>query len=301
MPRRHAHLTHPAHPTRPARHTRSTRPAGPPRGLGAALALLAAVVANAAAPIGAEEVEGLVVPSRQVTLGSPLDGILETMPFEENTPVQQGDVVAKMDDRLQRVEVEKARVRAETQAAMREAEFVLEEQKIMLARVEEAQAHNAASEWEVRRAKLQVDQAQAGVENTQDSIRLAKTELRLQQQLLAQHELHAPFDGRVLRTLVEPGSTLQRGKEIVILVKLDPLQAEVFLPIEHYGRLQTGRTYALRPDPVISETPLQATLKTIDPVIDSASRTFRCVFTIPNPDEALPAGFSVFFDPDAVE
>ena len=36
-----------------------------------------------------------------------------------------------------------------------------------------------------------------------------------------------------------------------------------------------------------------AVLDTIDPVIDPASQTFRCVFTIDNREARMPAGFTV--------
>lgn len=246
----------------------------------------------------AEPIEGLVVPSKQVTLAAPLDGIVETLPFEENTPVTADDVVAKMDDRLQTVEVLKATVRAESQAALEEAELIREEMQIMLDRAEEALASNAASEWEVRRARLQRDQADASLRSTRDSMKLAEAEKQLQLEILAQHELHAPFDGRVLRRLVEPGATLQRGGEILVLIQLDPLEAELFMPLDYFGQLEEGKAYTLTADRSITDAPLRARLKTVDPLIDSASRTFRCVFEIPNPDESLPVGFSVFFDPE---
>ncbi len=245
----------------------------------------------------AQPIEGLVVPGKQVTLAAPLDGIVEALPFEENSPVKQGDVVAKMDDSLQQMEVLKARVRAESRAALEEAELVQQEMQIMLDRAQEAMSNNAASEWEVRRAKLQRDQAVASVQSTKDSMKLAEAELELQIEVLAQHELHAPFDGRLLRQFVETGATAQRGGEILILIQLDPLEAELFMPLTDFGTLQAGQTYTLTADPSITTEPLAATLKTIDPLIDSASQTFRCVFEIPNPNEALPAGFSVFFDP----
>ncbi|MEM8781752.1 MAG: efflux RND transporter periplasmic adaptor subunit [Planctomycetota bacterium] len=263
--------------------------------LGLCAAALSCVVARA------EVVEGLVVPSARVTLAAPLDGIVEALPFEENQSVRAGDVVARMDDAIQRVEVLKATVRAESEAALVEAELIQQEMQIMLDRAEDAMDRNAASNWEVRRAKLQRDQAIASVHSTKDSMKLAEAELELQREILAQHELKAPFDGRVLRQLVEPGATLQRGGEMLVIVRLDPLEAEVFMPIEAYGDLQAGATYELTPDPSIRDEPLTATLKTIDPLIDSASRTFRCVFEIPNPDEALPAGFEVSFDLDQTD
>ncbi|MEM1098049.1 MAG: efflux RND transporter periplasmic adaptor subunit [Planctomycetota bacterium] len=238
------------------------------------------------------------MPSARVTLAAPLDGIVEQIPFDETQAVRAGDVVVKMDDAIQRVEVLKATVRVESEAALEEAELIQQEMQIMLDRAEDALARNAASDWEVRRARLQRDQAIASVQSTKDSMKLAQAELELQQEILAQHELKAPFDGLVLRRLVEPGATLQRGGEMLVLVKLDPLEAEVFMPIEAYGELQVGTAYQLAPDPSISEQPLTGTLKTIDPLIDSASRTVRCVFEIPNPDGLLPAGFEVSFDID---
>ncbi|MEM1444483.1 MAG: efflux RND transporter periplasmic adaptor subunit [Planctomycetota bacterium] len=260
--------------------------------------LAALVVSLCAATGNAEVVEGLVVPSARVTLAAPLDGIVEAIPFDETQPVRTGDVVVKMDDAIQRVEVLKATVRVESKAALEEAELIQQEMQIMLDRAEDALARNAASDWEVRRARLQRDQAIANVQSTKDSMKLAEAELELQREVLAQHELKAPFDGLVLRRLVEPGATLQRGGEMLILVQLDPLEAEVFMPIEAYGDLQTGAAYTLTPDPSISDEPLSATLKTIDPLIDSASRTVRCVFEIPNPEGLLPAGFEVSFDLD---
>ncbi|MEM7576860.1 MAG: efflux RND transporter periplasmic adaptor subunit [Planctomycetota bacterium] len=260
--------------------------------------LAALMVALCGTTALSEIVEGLVVPSARVTLAAPLDGIVETIAFEENQPVRAGDVVVKMDDAIQRVEVLKATVRVESQAALEEAELIQQEMQIMLDRAEDALARNAASDWEVRRARLQRDQAIANVASTKDSMKLAEAELVLQKEVLAQHELKAPFDGRVLRQLVEPGATLQRGGEMLILVRLDPLEAEVFMPIEAYGDLSAGQTYQLTPDPSIQAQPLTATLTTIDPLIDSASRTFRCVFEIANPDERLPAGFDVSFDLD---
>ncbi len=263
----------------------------------AAIGVLTAIaLASNALPTFGEIVEGIVVPSARVTLAAPLDGIVEALPFEENDAVKAGDVVARMDDAIQQVEVLKARVRVESQAALEEAELIQQEMQIMLDRAEDAMSRNAASDWEVRRARLQRDQAIANVQSTKDSMTLAQAELQLQQELLAKHQLKAPFDGRVLRQLVEPGATLQRGGEMLVLVQLDPLEAEVFMPIEAYGLLRAGQTYTLTADPSITDQPLTTTLKTIDPLIDSASRTFRCVFEIPNPGETLPAGFEVSFD-----
>ena len=264
---------------------------------GCTLLVLSVALASAAA---AERVQGLVDPGREVTLAAPLAGIVAELPFEEGDRVNTGDAVALMDDRLQQVEVEKAKLRAEAEAPIQEAQAVLAEQEIVVERAEEAQAGSAASNWEVRRARLQRDQAKAALLDANDQQRLAATELKLQRELLERHRVQSPFDGRVTRRLIQPGHQPPvRRRDPVAgqpqpASRSDPPAHRAVRPAEgrrgvrprarlcHLHRAHRGRLIAL------------------DPVIDSASRTFRCLFEIANDDESLPAGFVVFLETDSI-
>ncbi len=269
----------------------------------AVLTVSACAALAGATPALAESIEGLVKPSHQVTLSAPLDAIVQTIPVDEGERVEAQAEVARMDDQLQVVRVMSARLQAESEAALREAELVLAESQIMLDRATQAATKDAASEWEVRRSKLQRDQAQAGLDDTKDKIEVAKVNLVLEEELLKKYRLNAPFAGIVLRVHTEEGATLQRGGEIITLVQLDPLEAEFYIPIDLDGQLAVGQSVDLRVDAAIAAArsipTVNATVKSIDPVVDSASRTFRAVLTIPNPGTRLPAGISVFYDTDA--
>ena len=85
---------------------------------------------------------------------------------------------------------------------------------------------------------------------------------------------------------------LNETDKILILADLDPLEAQLNLPVQMYGKLTVGETYTLVADDLIGGE-LKGRLKTISPIIDTASQTFRCVFSIPNPGLRLPAGFTV--------
>ncbi|MEX1019523.1 MAG: PfkB family carbohydrate kinase, partial [Litorilinea sp.] len=104
--------------------------------------------------------------------------------------------------------------------------------------------------------------------------------------------IEAPFDATVHRIEAAPGSLLSPEQPILSLVALDPLHAVVWVPIDRFGELEDGRQYRLAAAAPVNRT-LAGTLITIDPVLDSASREFRCVFEIDNPDASLPAGFTV--------
>ncbi len=239
--------------------------------------------------------DGLVVPSKQVVLNAPLDAILHAVYTEENESVSKGQMLAQMDDRLQQVVVELAALAAQSDAEIRRMRFARDEAKILLERATEAHEADAASEWEVRRARLQLDQAIAAVDAGLEAKQMAAVELKREQQRLEQFKLFSPFDGRVIRIAAEAeaGATLTQDDPVLTLAALDPLEARINLSAQVYGRLRVDETYELQAgEPVNGK--LHGRLKTIDPVIDSASQTFRCVFVIDNPDAKLPAGFSVW-------
>jgi RND family efflux transporter MFP subunit len=240
----------------------------------------------------AERLRGVVVPSQQVVLAAPVDGILAEVLVEEGQFVAADQKLLRMDDAVQRLAVEAARLRAESEAPLRSARLAVEEAAILVQRMEEAFAKDAASEWELRRMKLQQEQAQAEYDATLEQQALAQVNLRLEQQRLQRYMLSAPFDALVVRLTAEPGSTMTRGDQIASLIVLNPLEAHIFVPAEQFGRLEVGRSYPLEADAPVNRQ-IEGRLKTVDRVIDSASQTFRCVFEIDNPDHTMPAGFTV--------
>ncbi len=236
--------------------------------------------------------EGVAFPSKQVVLNAPIDGKLKTILFEEGDTVQQGDVLAQMDDAEQLVAVLAARLRSESDAEVRRAQFALDESVVLLERATETYERDAASEWEVRRAQLQRDQAEADLQIARDRSALEKVNLELEETRLKRLRVVAPFDGEVIEHSAEPGATLSNADPVLAVAALSPLEAHINLPVSIFAQLEIGRTYLLDAgDPI--NAPLPGKLKHIYRIIDTASETVRCVFTIDNPNAELIAGFPV--------
>lgn len=235
---------------------------------------------------------GMVSPSKTVILIAPLEGLLKSVSVQEGQRVKSGETLAVMDDGIQRVVVESAKLQSENEAEVRKAAVILEDAKIQYDRIVVAAKNAAANEWEVRRTKLQVDQAEAMLDAAKAQLVVAKVNVRLEQEKLDRYVLRAPFDATIVKRSAEPGATLTRTDPIVTLAALETLEAQVFLPIELYGKVELGKTYKLIADEPVSKE-LQGKLKTIDPIFDTASRTFRVVLTIDNPGGKMPAGFTV--------
>jgi RND family efflux transporter MFP subunit len=236
--------------------------------------------------------EGIAFPSMQVVLNAPIDGKLASILFEEGDFIREGDLLAKMDDTEQSVVVESARLQNDSQAEISRAKFALDEAVILLEQATETFEKGAASEWEVRRAQLQRDQADADLQIARDRKALAGANLKLEEARLDRLRLLAPFDGEVIERSAEPGATLTQTDPVLAVAALDPLEAHINLPVSVFDRLKIGKVYQLDAGDPVNAT-LPGKLKHIYRIIDAASETVRCVFTIENPDAKLIAGFPV--------
>lgn len=239
-----------------------------------------------------ERIRGPVKPSKQVVLNAPLDGVLKTRPVLEGDFVTAGQVVAQMNDDVQAARVSTARAAFDASADQRSAALAVEEATIVLERTTQAFEKGAATDWELRGAKLRLEQNKAGLDAARERKNLDTERLKLEEETLAQYKVLAPFAGLVVKVEAEPGATMTKFDKLLTIVSLEVLEATLFVPVELFDRLTVGHEYVLAAEAPVNRR-LTGRLKVIDPVIDAASRTFRSVFTISNPDRRLPAGFTV--------
>ena len=236
---------------------------------------------------------GVAEPSHRVVIRAEIDGRLmgEAMP-KEGQAFRKGEVVARLDDQEQQAAVALAELTAESGLAVLRAASVVEELKLRLAQAEEMFQKAAGTEYEVRQQKVQLDLAVVDLRLAEEERRIAAIRLEAERARLERMRVRAPFAGVVTRVEARDGGTVTQGDPIALLVSLDPLRVELPLPLFIYGRLEAGQRYRLKgSDPIDGE--LAGTLVYVDPMLDTASRTFRAVFEIANPDQQMPSGFVV--------
>ena len=222
----------------------------------------------------------LVSPSRQVLLGAPVTGLVAEKLVDDSDFVREGVALMRLDDRLQQISVQVAEMEIGRQNMRRDEAELQYEQAIELRKT------GTLNEWEYRQRDLALKIAQGEVERAEKALELEKARL-------AMYTIRAPFDGHVERTAGELGQSLRQGDPVMTMIDLDPLEAVFDLPVEMYGNVSAGQVYELIPEEAPIEGPLQGRVKSIEPKIDNASRTFRAVLEIANPESALPTGFKV--------
>ncbi len=234
-----------------------------------------------------------VKPSHTVILSPQLPGHLKTVHVEVDQVVEKGQVLATLDDTLQRIVVEAARMRAIREDEVLLAEAALGEAQLELERAKDLVAKKAAQEYEVRKRELELKKAETQLSAAKHEKRVAEVQLQLEMERLERHQIRAPFSGRILEVTAEPGATLSERDPVLTLIAVDELDARfILLPKELHDKLEVGREYRLQAfEPVNRE--LVGRLKWIAPQIDYGSGSIRAEFSIDNKELKLKPGFGV--------
>lgn len=242
---------------------------------------------------------GVAVPKQEVSLSVPADGVVRKLLVVEGQHVEADQLLLGMDDRVARESLKVAELSARQDAMVRHGAAAVRLAEFKLRNLTEAFQTGAADSFELEESKIQLAQAQAQHDAEVEKHALAAQSLELERARLAQLELRAPFAGRVVRVETKIGASATPSEPVINLASLKILKVELYLPLDMFGSIRVGESYVLTAGSPVNQ-PLSGRLTSIDPIIDSATETFRCTFEIDNADEQLPAGFSVDFDADTL-
>jgi len=205
---------------------------------------------------------GTISAVQGVTITPEIPGLVREICFEPGAVVAKGDVLVRLD-----VESEKAQLRA--------VEAQLELARINLERERNLLKEHLISQSEFDSADATLKQYQANA----DTIRTT----------IEKKSIRAPFAGRLGVRLVNLGQNLDAGKTIVSLQSLTPVFGDFSLPQQELARLKTGMRVRLTTD-VYPGRQFEGSLTTINPDLDSSTRSIGLQATLENPEQLLRPG-----------
>ncbi|QEG36338.1 efflux RND transporter periplasmic adaptor subunit [Bythopirellula goksoeyrii] len=235
---------------------------------------------------------GIVEARQSVDLSFPTTGTVSEIDVEEMQFVEEGQVLARLDDSLARASLAAAEAIASRGAMLIRAKSAVSLAEKYLGRVRDAYEKNAASGLELDEAEGRVEEARATLEQAHEREREAEAQVALEEVRLSGHELRAPFGGTVTRITGKPGGTANPNEPILRLTNPIQLRVVLHVPVAYFGLLNVGEEYALEAE-LPAPPRVVAQLLAQEQAIDAATDTFRCVFGIENSDLSLPVGFAV--------
>jgi membrane fusion protein, multidrug efflux system len=214
------------------------------------------------------EAVGTTLASQAVEIVALASGRVIELAFEPGEPVEAGTVLARLEDTIERADLDEARAMAqEANSALERGQRLRASNNIAAATLVELQAAAGAAQARVDRASQ-----------------------RLEDRLV-----RAPFDGVVGIRRVDLGARVDNDTVITTLDDRREMIVEFSLPEVFYGRVGRGLPVAAR-STSFPDRSFDGAVTTVDTRIDVTSRSFRVRASLPNPDLLLPAGLFVLVD-----
>lgn len=244
----------------------------------------------------ASAVPGFTAPFRQAVLSVQRSGKVAAFPVEEGQTVHKGDLLVQLDDRAQRVRTDIAHLKAASELDAELARVRMQAAEANLERLTNLGGDALASVKEIADAKAQAAMMRVSYEQARLLHQQNQLDYQLQQQLLDQLSLRAPFDGYIAERMKEEGETAEEGEGIVRLVQLDPLLVVLDVPIALTGEIHAGDRLTVRPaDGRWSARP--GTVIFVSAVAHAASQMQRVKLVVDNADRGWLSGMKVSVDP----
>lgn len=220
-------------------------------------------------------VNGRIAALHSVTIKSTVAGTLTAPMAQEGEPVQQGDVLARLDDTSQQAVVRQALAALDQGiVAQSQARSTLDRAEALsgnISRVtlEDARSAKERADQEVGRLRALVDQAQFQ---------------------LARFSILAPISGTVLTRGVEPGQVVDLTTPLFTVADLRELVVETDVDESYAGQIEPGMPAVLR---LTGDTEAQdGSVSFVAPVVDADTGGLAVKIAFAEPQTA-PVGLTV--------
>lgn len=221
---------------------------------------------------------GTITARDHASLSSRVSGLVSAVHVTAGDRVDKGALLLSLDPTLEKLAL------IEAKAASAEAQATLDEARRRRDEARRLGPKKGIPETEIRAAEAQLKIEEAKLE------RLHTAE-RYKQELVARHDVYAPFPGVVARRLAEEGEWVDTGTPVLELVGTRNLRLDLRVPQEHYPYIDTNARVSVRLDAMPSRS-IDGRISAKVPLSDSSSRTFLLRVQLADGDPDVISGMS---------
>ena len=265
---------------------------------GTSVTTVEVAIARAAPTGGAATVlnaSGYVEPRRKATVSSKITGKVTEVLVDEGMVVEEGQILAQLDDSDARRRYEAIRAERDVaSAAIEELEVNLADAERTLRRTNELRDQGVASVQDLDSATAAVDALRAKLRVARSSLDAARAQLAVSAQDLENYTVRAPFAGIAVSKDAQPGemvSPVSAGggftrTGISTIVDMESLEIEVDVNESHIAKVTPGQPA----DAVLDAYPewhIPATVRTVIPTADRQKATVKVRLTFDELDPRI--------------
>lgn len=191
---------------------------------------------------------GYVVARRQATVASKIQGKLLEVLIEEGDRVEEGQILAKLDDANVLAAMNQARARlGQAEANLQSSRVALEDFEATHAREEDLFERGIISAQQVEATRAEYNEKRMAVLVAEQAVGVQRATLQVTEQNLEDTVVRAPFSGVVIAKAAEPGEMVSPNSTggftrtgICTIVDMDSLEVEVDVSESFISRVRPG-------------------------------------------------------------
>lgn len=238
----------------------------------------------------ADEYDCLVEARTTAEIRSPIEGLIDQVHVKRGDLVKKGQVIVTLESGPERAALalarSKATMKGPLEASASRLDFAVKKEQRAL----ELYKQKFVSAGALDEARTQRELAESELKEARENQKLNELEMQRAEEVVKLRTIRSPFNGVVVERYLTSGefATSNVKNPILKLAEIDPLNVEVILPANLYGRIKTGARAKVTPEAPGGE--FAATVVLVDRVIDAASGTFGVRLELPNAGQRIPAG-----------
>jgi len=275
-------------------------------------------IARVGSADGTREYTGTTQPARLISAKSRVDGQVFDLTVDAGDVVVAGQVLARIDDRLLRAELDEAEAElgarlteveetrfelAEAQARVAEARVALERARADAARFDRLAAEGAVPQQQAEIENATFDTAQQAVIANEEQVRSRQRAIATAQQRadaqaaivervrerLSYATVVSPLDGVALDRAVESGDVVQTGDTLIELGDFSQVLVRIEIADRDRRRVELGQPVTVELD-AFPGRQFEGRVARIFPIADPVARLIPVEITLDDPRRAIGGG-----------
>jgi RND family efflux transporter MFP subunit len=234
------------------------------------------------------QIDGFTEPFRRIDLSSDESGSIAELLVEEGELVKSGEPIARLDTRVQELQLEIAEHLSKTTSQLVAAEEALNKRQAIADKLTELNQEGHASRSEIIRATMELSIAKAKWLAAKEELVVRAIERRRAAVQLDRRTIRAPFDGVVAKVHSREGEFLSPLRpEVVTLVQIDRLIANFAVPSSQISVFEIGKEFNVQ---LGDGRTVLARVHSIGVETDAKSGTVEVKMVIENPMFQMRSG-----------
>jgi len=234
---------------------------------------------------------GITEPFRHAVISSTVSGTIAAIHVKEGSFIKKGDTIVELDSNLERLEVDRRKLIAESkvdlEASKKQLEILKKDYESTKTLFDDTQS---ISEQEVFRKELEYMVAQAEQDRLILMEQLEELEYKIAEAQLEKRVIKAPFDGVIVEVIAEIGENCSPQQPLIRIADTRQVRLIVYVEPQISKQLRPSMVVNITIEENGSSMARRGVVEFISPVVDASSGLREVKVLFDNADGSVPPG-----------